>query len=114
LALVWAPLDVLLSDAQAARLERAAPVVCSGGEHARQCTLVQAALKERDGRVDEAAELLQGMAWRLDDPMPLAQLYVRQGRCLQLRAFEAQWRVRHNKRPDKRLITAVERCSGGR
>jgi tetratricopeptide (TPR) repeat protein len=114
LALVWAPLDALLSDAQAARLERAAPVVCSGGEHARQCTLVQAALKERDGRVDEAAELLQGMAWRLDDPMPLAQLYVRQGRCLQLRAFEAQWRVRHNKRPDKRLITAVERCSGGR
>jgi tetratricopeptide (TPR) repeat protein len=114
LALVWAPLDALLSDAQAARLERAAPVVCSGGEHARQCTLVQAALKERDGRVDEAAELLQGMAWRLDDPMPLAQLYVRQGRCLQLRAFEAQWRDRHSKKVDKRLTAASSQCGGSR
>jgi hypothetical protein len=110
LALSWTPPEPPLTDAQAARLERAMPLACASGERATLCTIVQALLKERAGRVDEAAELLQGHAWRASDPLPLAQLYLRQGRCLQLRAFESQWRARRDGKADSRLVAARDKC----
>jgi hypothetical protein len=111
LTLSWVPLVPPMDEAHVARVERALPAACTGDDApAHACSIARAALKEQRGRVDEAAELLLGLAWREQDPMPLAQLYLRHARCVQLRSFESQWKQRNGSRPHKGLAAARIRC----
>lgn len=83
------------SAAEKLRVSRAHAAFCNSG-HAgsvrQMCLMTEAWLAEGEGRIEDAEVALQRLTDRFQNPIPLAELNHRHGKCMAVRQLSLQWR----------------------
>lgn len=101
---------VAASAAERLRVSRAHAAFCTSaqaGAVRQMCLMTQAWLAEGEGRIEDAEDALQKLTDRFQNPIPLAELHHRHGKCMAVRQLSLQWR---DKSVLPRLQQLAESC----